>query len=519
VLDWILDENRFAYGLKQRTKQTYGVDYDKENTGREVEKHPFDNVAHYVYMDVKYGWLLYQRHRPQIEAQGLEEIYNLELDILEIMAHMRLTGVHVDVPRIEELREDLTVRVEEAKRRVFIAAGKQFNLNSGPQKQKLLWGPKSEGGQGLRPWKLTGTGRTKRDFGKELTIQDYSTDAEALKSFPNNPLARELLSYAEVSKLLSTYIEGWLGVEEDILAKVKERPRLIFDERIYANFVQYAAATGRFGCRDPNLQNIPRSGTELGTLLRNAFCAPPGWKLITADYSQIEPRVMAHFIGRGLLYDGFMNGVDPYIVNASAALGKDPGDITKDERQKFGKVLFLAMGYGAQATTLSSSMDVSVSRAEQILERHEENMPEVYAYKDAVVIHARKQKPPHITTMLGRKRRLPELLYSGGKDAWKKRMAAERQAFNSLIQGSAADLMKLAMARTFCGLRDSGLAEKGAAINLTVHDEMVLSAPAHLAEQVAVVLQDGMTGPDIQKLLRVPLKADVQIGERWGELH
>lgn len=512
VLDWVLNENRHAYGLKMRTKQEYKVDYDQENTGREVEKHPFDNVAHYVYMDVKYGWMLYQKHRPLIEAQGLEDIYALELDILEIMATMRLTGVNVDVPRLEELREELGVRVEQAKGQVWLASGRpRWNLNSTPQKQDLLWGPKSKGGQGLRPWKLTDSARGRKKAGqKDFGPRDYSTDAESLESFPGNPLCSALLGYQEINKLLTTYVDGWLGVEGDPGNKIAEKLSLIFDERIYANFVQYAAGTGRFGCRDPNLQNIPRSGTELGTILRNVFCAPSGWKLITADYSQIEPRVMAHYIGRGMLYDGFLAGVDPYIVNASAALGKDGEDITKDERQKFGKTLFLAMGYGAQAKKLASSMGVSERRAEQILERHEDNMPEVYAYKDAVVVHARKQKPPHITTLLGRKRRLPDLLYA----EWGLRMRAERQAFNALIQGSAADLMKLAMVRTFAGLREIPEAQ----MNLTVHDELVLSAPAKHAERVAEILHDGMTGPGIQKLIKVPLKADVQIGDRWGDL-
>jgi DNA polymerase I-like protein with 3'-5' exonuclease and polymerase domains len=506
VLDWVLNENRHAYGLKQRTKQVFGVEYDSENTGRCVEKHPFADVAHYVYMDVMYTWLLYQRHRPQIERQGLEQVYGLELDILEIMATMRLQGARVDVARIEELRDELSVRVEDAKGKVWRAAGGQFNINSGPQKQQRLWGPKSDGGQGLRPWKLTDSARDRKKAGQaKFGPKDYSTDAEALESFPGNPLARALLEYADVYKLLSTYILGWLG------DPANDKPSLIFDERIHANFVQYGARTRRFSCRDPNLQNIPRSGTELGKLIRNAWIAPEGCKLVTADYGQIELVMLAHFIGMGKLYEGFLAGIDPHTMTAAGVLGIDPADVKPEQRQKLGKSLNFAVVFGAMEKKVASMIGDTERRARELLDTHEQEFPEIYAYKDAIIAHALKQRPvPCITTLLGGKRRLPEL-YS--RD-WGLRSYAERQAVNSKIQGSAADLMKLAMVRTFAGLREI----PGAQMNLTVHDELVLSAPTRYAERAAEILHDGMTGEGIQKLVKVPLKADVQIGDRWGEL-
>jgi DNA polymerase I-like protein with 3'-5' exonuclease and polymerase domains len=507
VLDWILNENRHAYGLKVRTKQAYGVAYDKDNTGRRVEKFPFADVAHYVYMDVKYGWMLYQRHRPGIEREGLEDIYGLELDILEVMVSMRLRGAAVDVPRIEALREEMGARLEVSTGKVYAAAGKRFNINSGQQKQQLLWGPKSAGGQGLKPWKLTDSARERKKKGAQTSFgpKDYSTDAESLESFPRNPLATELLGYQEINKLLSTYILGWLGDPDN------DKPCLIFDGRIHANFVQYGARTGRFSCREPNLQNIPRSGTELGKLIRDAWIAPPGYKLIVADYGQIELVVLAHFIGRGKLFDGFLAGIDPHTTTAAGVLGIDPATVTPDQRQKLGKSLNFAVVFGAMEKKLASMIGCSEREAGGFMGDHEEEFPEIYAYKDAIIQHALKQEPvPYVKTLLGRKRRLPEL-YS--RD-WGMRSYAERQAVNSKIQGSAADLIKLAMVRTHAGLMEI----PDAAIDLTVHDELVLSAPEEHAERVAEILQDGMTGEGIQKLVRVPLVADVKIGDRWGEM-
>lgn len=515
VLDWVLNENRHAYGLKQRTKQEYGVTYDNENTGREVEKYPLDHVAQYSYLDAKYGWLHYLRNRPQIDQDGLEQVYNLELDILEIVVSMRLHGAHVDVPLIEKLREDLAERKVEATANVYRAAGRKLNINANAQKQDLLWGSKEDGGQGLVPWKFTATAKVKHDNASDplpFTPRDYSTDSESLEEFVDNPVVRALVDYQEVAKLLSTYIDSWLGVDPDILKGVKGKDRLIHGESIYADFVQYGAKTRRWSCRTPNLQNIPGSGTELGTMIRNVFWAGPGRKNVVADYGQIEPRLMAHFIGEGMLYDGFWAGFDPYVLNAAAALNKDPADITRQERQEEGKTLMLAMGFGAQFRKIAAMLGCSNAQAKQLLRRHDRSMPEVAAYKEAVIINAKQQHPiPYVTTLLGGRRRLPELFSS----SFKLRSYSERQAFNSKIQGSGADLLKLAMVYTFEGIRDI----PETTIDLTVHDELVLSTPEEYADRVAQILLDAMTGPRIQSLVKVPLVTDVKVGDRWGNLH
>jgi DNA polymerase I-like protein with 3'-5' exonuclease and polymerase domains len=405
---------------------------------------------------------------------------------------MRLAGAHVDVPRLIELREELSIEREEREKLVFKAAGCKFNLNSPQQKQKILFGSKRDGGQGLKPWKLTDTGKKQKKAGEEIT--GWSTDDEALESFPTNPVAVSLREYNEVHKLLSTYVLAYLGDE------AKGKDPQIYDDRIHADFVQYGTNTRRFSCRDPNLQNIPRPDTDLGKLIRGVWCADPGWKLIVGDYGQIELVIFAHFCGSGALYDGFMEGLDPHSVTAEKL------DIVR----QMGKTLNFSMSYGAGMYKVASMLGVDVDLAREILKSHRREFPEIYELKDYIVEVCRSRKPvPYVRTMLGGLRRLPDI--NSSQDGLRYR--AERQAVSAVIQGSAADLIKLAMVRA-----DSMLADiPGAHLVLTVHDEIVLTAPEEHAEQAADVLHEAMLGPDIQKLVKVPLTSDIKIVDRWSE--
>ena len=322
VLRWLIDENRKRYGLKYITKDIYGFAYDDENVGKCVEKHPFNTVAHYLHCDVLYPLAEYRRLRPMIDELDLQRVYELEMDLLPVLARMRLTGMRVDRQRLEEMREDLGPRVEQVEGQIYAAAGRKFNINAWQQKQDVLYKPKSEGGQGLKPWKLTKAAKDRQKTTKDYrpTFRDWSTDADAIEVFVGNPVVDALLDYQEWAKLLNTYVLGYLG---DPAAK--DKPCRIFDDRIFADFVQYGTKTGRFSCREPNLQNVGRPDTELGKLIRGAFIAEPGRKLIVADYDQIELVVLAHFLGQGKLFDGFLNGIDPHKMTAAMVLGKDTG--------------------------------------------------------------------------------------------------------------------------------------------------------------------------------------------------
>lgn len=496
---WLLDENRKRFGLKEWTKEEYGVVYDTESVGRCVEKFPFSTVAYYSYCDSKYDWLHLQRVLRQLKEQGLLDVFSMEMNILNVMVGMRLTGSRVDVVQLKKLRDTLSKELVEQESAVYQAAGRKFNVNSAPQKQQLLYGD-APLGQGLKPWKLTATGLERRKLGQEITIKNYSTDDEVLASYPNNIVCHALREYGDTQKLLSTYVNGYLGDEE--------KPCIIYDGHIHAGFMQYGTVTGRFSCRAPNLQNIPRPHSDRGRLIRGIFIAEEGGKLVVADYGQIELVVLAHYVCKGKLYEAFMNGVDPHTMTAAMILDKNPEDITKVERQDMGKTMNFAIVYGAGIYKVASMANISPEEAKKKLKKHAEMFPEVHGFRDSVIDLARTRQPvPYITTLLGRKRRIPAL--NSPEEGI--RRGAERQLFNSLIQGGAADLIKKAMIRL-----DAALPPEIQLV-LTVHDELVVSSPEYLAEDAAIMLEEAMVGEGIQKYVNVPLTADVKIVDRWSD--
>lgn len=498
VMQWLLNENMQQKGLKDLTRKYFGVDYDEEHVGRCVEAHPFWKVAHYAFMDSKYTWFHYLNFRDQLADEGLNDVFALEMDVLEVLVSMGLTGARVDVAAIEALREDLSQRVVESEAKIYQAAGQRFNINSVPQKQKILFGPKSEGGQGLKPKKETDTGAP-------------STAADVLELYPSNKLCQALLEYAEYNKLLGTYVLGYLGVEDD-----PKKPCRIFDGKVHADFVQYGTVTGRFSCREPNLQNIPRPGTELGTKIRGLFIAGPGEKLVVADYAQIEMVLFGHFCGHGRLYEGLHKGMDPHSATAAALGGYNPevfmemvraDDPEAKRLRQAAKGVNFAVVYGAGPDKVASMAGVSVAEAKKFLKTHQEAFPEVYRLKNAIIKKCRSRRPPHITTLLGRKRRLPTIFASDRGVAGK----AERQAVNSLVQGSAADLIKLAMVRLHRALPDD------MKLSLSVHDELVVVCPEEKADECVAIMREAMLGEDIQALIKTPLNSDIKVVDRWSE--
>lgn len=503
IQSWLLDDNRMRNGLKYLARDLYGFYYDDEEVGKRIETYPFSKVAHYSYCDAIYAEMLRRRFTPQIEAEGLTPVYELEMDVLSVVAGMRLAGSHVDVKRLEELREELAERREDKSSEVFSAAGRTFNLNSTRDKQAVLFGLVEEGGQGLEPWKMTDTGKKQVKAGEKCT--NWSTDDEVLESYPTNPVATRLREFQEVNKLLSTYVLSYLGEPE------KDRPPQIYDERIFADFVQYGTNTRRFSCRKPNLQNIPRPDTELGKLIRGAWNADPGYKLIVGDYGQIELVMFAHYAGRGPLYEGFWNGMDPHQVTA---------DQLEIERQ-LGKQLNFSMSFGAGLKLVASMLGVDLDLARSILGDHRRAFPELYELKEEIVETCRNRDPHYVRTLLGGMRRLPDISLFAPRGASKEyrekvnglRARAERQAVSAVIQGSAADLIKLAMVRADAMCADTD----GTHLILTVHDEIVMTAREDNAEEAAAILESAMLGPGIQKLISVPLTADIKIVDRWSE--
>lgn len=499
VVRWLLNENMHSYKLKPMIERDFGVKYDQSDVGKKIEVHSFRDVAHYAFMDARYEWVIWKRYAPLIKDAGLTEVFEVECELLDVLISMRLAGVYVDIDTIYALREELTAEVERLEAEVYRAAGQRFNMNSAPQKQHILYDPPSEGGQGLKPRKRTPKGAP-------------STDADSLEAYlGKNKVVDALAEYAEVNKILGTYIIGYTGVDGD-----DKKPCRIYDGRIHADLKQYGTVSGRFSCAEPNLQNIPRPDTKLGKKIRGLFIAPPGYKMVVADYGQIEMVLLAHFAGPGPLYHGIHAGMDPHSATAAALNGipveefmrrKKEGDPAISAMRQVAKGINFAIVYGAGPDKVARMAEITVAEAKRFLEKHREMFPEVYRFKQKVISVTRSRKPPHIRTLLGRKRRLPAI-YARDQAA---RGEAERQAVNSLIQGSAADIIKLAMIRLHKALPDD------MQLVLSVHDELGILCPEEKAEECAEILREAMLGEGITGLINVPLTADVKIVDRWSD--
>lgn len=504
VLAHLLDENRLN-GLKPLTKSTYGVDYDKEGVGKCVEKYAFSKVARYSYLDAKYCWLLYRRLSLLIPEQGLEAVLELEREVLEVVIDMGITGAPISVPWLTKLRTELSAELEEREATVYRAAGQEFNVNSSQQKAHILFGPKREGGQGLRPHKLTDGGEKKAKADEKLLPTDYSTDAESLKKHAKNKVAAAILAYQETRTLLSTFVIGYLGDPQD-----PDKPCIIFDGRVYTTFGQTGTGTGRFSSRKPNLQNIPIR-TESGAKIRRSFAAPPGKRLVVGDYGQIELVLLAHFAGPGALWDAFVNGDDPHRITAARILGIPGDQVTPHQRQTYGKTINFLIGYGGGPGLLAEKAEITRREAEETIADHRAAFPEIYKFKSKLLKVAGSRLTPYVKTFTGRRRRVPDL----NSPETGLRLRAERQLINSVIQGSAGDLNKMSMVNTKRLLRQAGLQDRAKLI-LTVHDEIVTEVDEQIADHVAEIMREAMIGPDMQALVNVPMTADIKVVEYWS---
>lgn len=492
-------QNRHNLGLDDCLKRELGYNMVK-GVGKEVEVYSFDEVANYAALDAEWTWKLWQKYSAQLDTDNLRGIFNLEMDVLEVICDMELRGANIDVTQLSSLKEDLENQLEETKATIYKLAGKAFNINSVPEKQELLFSSKKEGGRGLRPKVMTPAGEKRIEAGEKPTVSDFSVSEPAIKMFQGkDELVDALLNYSDLNKLLTTYVIPYLG--GDIIrttggkAKTVAKKSLLLNGKIHTDFIQYGAETGRFSSRNPNLQNVPNPRTVNGKAIRNLFTAPEGHKLIVADYSQIEPRVLASFSQDRILCGSYLEGVDIYTTIGST-VGVD---------RSAAKTLVLAMMYGVGPDKIAESIGVSVDEARGLLDSFLSKFPAVARYKKQVVSESRRRGPvPHALTYMNRRRYLPELR---SNVVWQ-RARAERQAFNTVIQGSAADLIKLAMIRAHKLIPDES------SLILTIHDELVTVTPDYLAEETEAAIREAMEG--IQAL-RIPLLADVKTVTRWGE--
>lgn len=486
------NKNKNKLGLDDCLERELGYHMVK-GVGHMVEAYGFTEVAKYAYLDAKYTWLLWKVLNQKIKDSKVERVMELEMGVLKVLCVMKLTGAPIDTVQLQELYDRLIIEVEEVKKDIYRIGG-VFNMNSNPEKQYLLFGPKEEGCRGLIPKFLTGKGEKNEG---ELTYKDYSVSAEALEEFRgSDDLVDALLKYADLNKLLSTYVIPYLGGEvvktTNNKTKVEHKESLLVNGRLYADFIQWGAETGRFSSRNPNLQNVPAPHTDHGRSIRNLFYAPEGYKLIVADYSQIEPRVIASMSEDPIMIKNYLDNNDIY-TTVGTEMGVD---------RKAGKVLVLSIAYGVGPDKIAKQIGCTVQEAKGLLNRFSEKFPAVGRYRQLVIGVAKKYG--YVSTIYQRRRYLPEI----NSRNMALRASAERQAFNTRIQGSAADIIKLAMIRAY------DLIPKESKLILTVHDELVTLSPDHLVEETKVAILDAMEGIN---LLRVPLIADMSVVQKWGD--
>ena len=416
---------------------------------------------------------LYRALAPKLEELDMHELYyGLELPLCPVLAEMERAGMLVDRRALADFGILLDGRIQADEALIYELAGEEFNINSTQQFGRILFDK-----LGLPPVKKTKTG--------------YSTNADVLEKLRDkHPIVEAVLDYRQLAKLKSTYVDG--------LTKV-----IAADGRIHTSFQNTVTATGRLSSTEPNLQNIPVR-TELGAELRKMFVAPAGRVLVDADYSQIELRLLAHIAGDEHMIAAFRTGEDIHTVTASQVFGVPPEQVTHEMRRR-AKAVNFGIVYGISAFSLSQDIGVTVAEAKAYMEAYFATFPGVRTYMDSIVAKAKEQG--YVETLFHRRRDLPELKSSN----FNLRSFGERVALNMPIQGTAADIMKLAMAAVWKRLR-SELPE--ARLVLQVHDELIVECPEAQAEQAAALLKEEM---ERVVTLSVPLTADAHWGKNWLE--
>ena len=497
---FILDtRNSHNLGLDDCLKREFDYNMVK-GVGAQIEIHTFDDVATYAGLDAEWTWKLWNKYAPRLQKDNVEGVFKLEMDVLRVICGMELHGAAIDVEALKILKVDLELQLETTKATIYKLAGKAFNINSVPEKQRLLFSSKAEGGRGLRPRVLTPKGVKNNEAGLDPIISDFSVSEPAIKAFMGkDALVDALLNYSDLNKLLTTYVIPYLGgdITRTTAGKSKTvaKRALLLNGRIHTDFIQYGAETGRFSSRNPNLQNVPNASSVNGKAIRNLFMAPEGHQLIVADYSQVEPRILSSFSNDRVLCQNYIDDVDIYTTI---------GDTVGISRSG-AKTLVLGMMYGIGPEKIATSIGVSSKDARDLLDNFSRKFPSIVKYKKQVIAETRRRGPvPYALTYMNRRRYLPDML----SRELGKRAGAERQAFNTVIQGSAADLIKLAMVRAYNLLPDK------ASMILTIHDELVTVAPTEIVDEAAAAIREAMEGI---KALQIPLLADVKIVTRWGD--
>ncbi|MGZ5320029.1 MAG: DNA polymerase I [Solirubrobacterales bacterium] len=417
-------------------------------------------------------WELASRQREDMKANGLERLMDeVEMPLVEVLAEMERVGVMLDAKRLADIGEGFGRRIAELQAEIFELAGRDFTIGSPQQLAEVLFDE---------------LGLTKKRRGKT----GFSTDARVLSQIRDeHPIVVKVEVWRELTKLKSTYLDAL--------------PELIDPDtgRIHTTFNQTATATGRLSSTNPNLQNIPIRSDE-GRPIRSCFVAPRGHRLLSADYNQIELRILAHIAGEDALREIFERGEDVHTATAAEVLGADPEKVTPAERSK-AKMVNYGIAYGLSAYGLSDRLNIEQAEAAAYIERYFERFPKVKKYIEDTVASAREEG--HVSTLLGRRRAIPELK-SGRPQV---RSQGERLAVNMPIQGTSADIIKLAMVKAHDALKESELVTR---LVLQIHDELLFEGPAAEMDAAAELVERAMTEAFE---LDPPLAVEIGVGKDW----
>jgi len=483
VASYLLDPDRHVHGLDKVAWEFLGerVTTYKEVVGSGKNEVTFDMISlekacEYAAEDADITFRLYNRLGNELREKSLDKLLEkVEVPLISVLASMEMWGVKIDLPLLRDMSKELSVQLHEIEEKVYELACSRFNLNSPKQLGVVLFEE-----MGLKPVK-----KTQKKTG-------HSTDMEVLTVLAQTaPIAEQLLNYRILCKLKSTYVDAL--------------PGLVHPEtgRLHTSYNQTVTATGRLSSSNPNLQNIPIRG-ELGRRIRRAFIPEKGCKLLSADYSQIELRVLAHYSKDPVLTEAFKKGRDIHTETACGMFGVDPEGVTPDMRRK-AKVINFGIIYGMQAFGLARELGISRAEARTYIDAYFDRFSGVKSFLEENLERARKQG--YVTTLLDRRRYLTQLTSKNNA----LRSNAERIATNAPFQGSAADIIKVAMIRIWRILREQKWNTK---MILQIHDELVFEVPEdELSALEPIIRKEMETAVD----LNVPLIVDVSIGDTWAK--
>jgi DNA polymerase-1 len=439
---------------------------------------PTEQVCAYASEDADAAWRLTEKYEAELTPAGLRHLYDeLEVPLIEVLAELEFNGIRLDLPLLARLSKEMAAQLETMETEIHALAGKSFNIASPKQLRTILFDEMQ-----LPVQKRTGT------------TNEASTDQESLERLAalGHELPKKIVAHRQVSKLKGTYVDALPALVNPATG------------RVHTSFNQTVASTGRLSSSDPNLQNIPMRRDQ-GRQIRQAFIPPDGWQILTADYSQIELRLLAHFCADDQLRGAFAEDRDVH-TRVAAEIFQVPESQVTPEQRGVAKTVNFGVIYGISATGLSVQLGMTRKAAEKFIDDYFARYPKVLGYQDSVL--ARTRQSGFASTILGRKRTFdPSAIRSNS--SYQQRNQAEREAINMEIQGSAADLMKKAMLNVHARMKRERLQAR---LLLTVHDELVFEVPPTEVSSLAKLAREEMTKA---LELTVPLKVDVSVGPNW----